>query len=208
MTNINFPALTLGLIAFGVLAGCNSTTSTNGTTATTAMAATTTRTANTNKPLLEALQARNQNTAFTTMASLPTTGSAKYTGFAQIFSDSGVIPAGNNEAVGVADLDVGFANGGSMTGTVTDFDDQTGTYTGTLTVTGGAISQGTNSPQVRSVIAGTLTRSTGQVIDVSGNLTGGFNGATGEYLSGADKVTLTSGATSAVGDITVNAERQ
>lgn len=188
------------IIAIGILAGCNTNNSGQ-------MAGAPPRDPNVNKPLLETLQTRNQAFSFTDMADLPRSGSANYTGFAQIFADGAVIPTTSQEVVGVANLTVGFSGSGSMTGSVTNFDDVAGVYDGTLTVTGGSISAGTNGPKVRSAIAGTLTRNTGEVFEVSGNLTGGFNGPKGEYLNGADKVTVTSGGRSVETDITLNAEQ-
>lgn len=205
---MNYSTLSFCLIAASVLAGCNSNNAATVTTPAATMAAAGTRVANTNKPLLETLQTKNQALTFSKMADLPKTGSAKYNGFAQIFADGAVIPTTTKEVVGVAKLTVGFDGTGSMTGSVTDFDDATGTYTGTLDVTGGSIAAGTNGPQVTSAISGTLTRSSGQVFDVSGNLTGGFFGPTGEVLNGANKVIVTSDGKSATTDITVNAERQ
>jgi hypothetical protein len=201
----------VGLVTCVALAGCQSTNTATGTNTGTGvaanMAATNTGVAGVNKPLLEALQTKNPGLSRTVLADLPPSGSADYSGYAQIFGDGAVIPTTTKEVVGVAKLNVGFAGSGSMTGTVTDFDDSTGTYTGTLNVTGGSIAAGANGPEVTSAIEGQLTRSSGEVFDVSGNLTGGFLGATGEYLNGANKVTVTSGGQSAVTDLTLNAER-
>ncbi len=194
------------------VAACNTQSSSTGSTSTTAAAAaaaspstaTSGSTGGVNKPLLEALQA-TQDFTKTPLASLPTTGSATYNGYAQIIGDGTVVA--QREIVGEAALEVGFAGTGTMTGTLSNFDDTFGTYTGTLNVTGGAFSDGANGRTIRSDVAGTITRSSGQEIGVSGKISGRFTGATGQHLVGFDDVTLTSGGASATGNVSLNASQ-
>lgn len=160
-----------------------------------------------NKPLLEALQEENRSRTRTAMADLPPSGSATYTGFAQVISDRSVIPTTGTELVGKARLEVGFAGTGSMTGTIDDFDDNGTDYGGSLTVSGGEISAGPNGPQVQSAVSGTLTNG-GASYDVDGNITGGFLGPDGEYLNGFDDITVTSGGKTSNTNISLNAARE
>jgi hypothetical protein len=195
----------VSLLACTTLAGCNSTNV--GTAvmqqATLAMAATD----GANKPLLEALQADNRSLARTVATDLPPSGSATYTGFAQVISDRSVIPTSSTELVGRATLEVGFAGAGSMSGTVDDFDDAGTEYGGALTVSNGSISSDANGPLVRGDINGTLTNG-GTSYDVNGNISGSFFGPNGEYLNGFDDITVSSGANSSATGISLNAERQ
>jgi len=192
-------ALGAGALA---LPACNSTNAN----ATAAMAALATSggSGGQNKPQLEALQA-TQDFNTTDIAALPTGGTANYTGFAQIVGDGTVLNA--TEIVGEADLTVGFAGTGSMTGTLSNFDDPTGTYTGTLDVTGGTFSDANGARTVRSDVSGTLTRNTGTEFSVDGNLSGRFTGTTGQHLVGFDDITVTSGGQSAQGNISLNASQ-
>ena len=160
-----------------------------------------------NKPLLEALQAKNQTLTRSAMADLPMSGSATYTGFAQVISDRSVIPTTSTELVGKATLEVGFAGTGSMTGKVDNFDDQGTKYGGSLDVSNGAITTDANGPLVRGDIKGKLTNS-GASYTVDGKISGGFFGANGEYLNGFDNITVTSGTKSSATNISLNAEKQ
>lgn len=160
-----------------------------------------------NKPRLEALQARNQALTRSALADLPMSGSATYTGYAQIISDRSVIPTNSTELVGRATLEVGFAGGGSMSGTVDDFDDQGTDYGGSLTVSNGAITTDANGPLVRGDIKGTLTNG-GASYGVDGKISGGFFGPNGEYLNGFDNITVSSGSASVATNISLNAEKQ
>ena len=192
----------LGVVALGA---CQNTAANNAVTqqAMVTMAAA----SGPNKPLLEALQTKNQGLARTVMADLPMGGSAKYVGFAQVISDRSVIPTTSTELVGKATLEVGFAGGGSMTGTVDDFDDQGTQYGGSLAVSNGGITMDANGPLVRGDIKGTLTNA-GASYTVDGKISGGFFGPTGEYLNGFDNIMVTSGAKSQATNISLNAERQ
>lgn len=187
-----------------ILAACNTSTGTT-TTATAAMAATPPSGAN--KPLLEALQSKNQALTRSAMADLPMSGSATYTGYAQVISDRTVIPTTSTELVGKATLEVGFAGAGSMSGTVDDFDDNGTEYGGSLAVSNGAISSDANGPRVRGDIQGTLTKD-GVSYDVDGNISGSFFGSGGEYLNGFDDITVTSGSKTSATNISLNAEKQ
>lgn len=198
----------LALCAPLVLMACN--TSTGTATATTPTAAATmaaTTASGPNKPKLEALQEKNQTLKRSTMVDLPTTGSATYSGYAQVISDRSVIPTTSTELVGQATLKVGFAGTGSMSGTVENFDDQGTAYGGSLAVSDGAISTDTNGPLVRGNIKGTLTKD-GAAYDINGKISGGFFGAGGEYLNGFDDITVTSGGKTSATNISLNAEKQ
>lgn len=200
----NSVAFTFSLIVIAALGACQSN---NGAVTQQAMVTMAATPSDPNKPLLEALQARNQTLTRSAMTDLPTSGSATYTGFAQIISDRSVIPTTSTELVGRATLEVGFAGTGSMTGTVDDFDDQGTEYGGSLAVSNGVITTDANGPLVRGDINGTLTNG-GTSYGVNGKISGGFFGATGEYLNGFDNITVTSGANSSATNISLNAERQ
>jgi hypothetical protein len=128
-----------------------------------------------NNAKLNALFDANKSLAVTPIGTLPPSGSASYNGFAELVSPASVMTGTTGgSAVGVAALEVDFGTAtNAMTGTITDFDDTTGTYDGTLNVTGGSISSITGNLAATSDIAGTLTRSSGEVINVAGKVGGG-----------------------------------
>lgn len=192
-----FLLASLGLVA------CNGTTNTTGSTTATA-AATAAASGGQNKALLEALQA-TQDFTMTPVATLPTTGTATYNGYAQIYGDGTVVSV--SELVGEAELEVAFSGTGGMTGTVSNFDDATGTYTGSLNVTGGTFSDGSDGRTITSSVAGTITRNTGVEIEVNGDISGRFTGSTGQHLVGFDDVTLTLDGNTATGNISLNASQ-
>lgn len=200
-------AFNFSILALTALGACQNT---NGNNAVAQQAMVTMAAASTggaNKPLLEALQAKNQTLTRSAMADLPMSGSATYTGFAQVISDRSVIPTTSTELVGKATLEVGFAGTGSMTGKVDNFDDQGTKYGGSLDVSNGAITTDANGPLVRGDIKGKLTNS-GASYTVDGKISGGFFGANGEYLNGFDNITVTSGTKSSATNISLNAEKQ
>ena len=160
-----------------------------------------------NKAALELLQTELSGQPRST--SVPSQGTFKYKGFVNMAPDGKVVPFGSGEVVGQADLDVSFAGGGAMTGTVDNFDDEAGgTYTGQLVVSNGNLGAGANGPEISGDIAGTLVRDSGQSFDINGGLTGGFFGANQEVINGADTVTITSTGQSIQNDIFVLGKKQ
>lgn len=163
-----------------------------------------------NKAGLEALQA-NTTFEFTPAADVP--GTANYAGFVQIFSDNASVPAiVGTEAVGVANFAVDLSGSGSLTGSATDFQDQAGTYTGTLDIANGAIGPDSVSPTATIATAeidGVLTRETGEVITIDGEIEGRFFGAGGEMLVGnSSDATATVDGTAGDVQIAIHGELQ
>ena len=138
-----------------------------------------------NKADFEALQDLT-TFEFTPAADVP--GTADYAGFVQISSLDNAVPAiVGTEAVGVANFAVDLSGLGTFTGSATDFQDQAGTYTGTLDITSGGVGPDTISPSATIAmgeIDGVLTRETGEVIVIDGAVEGRFFGDGGEMLVG------------------------
>jgi outer membrane murein-binding lipoprotein Lpp len=197
------PTLTTAILSTLMLAGCNSAGTETAATPAATLATSNTRMPHLNNAKLNALFDANKSLAVTPIGTLPPSGSASYNGFAELVSPASVMTGTTGgSAVGVAALEVDFGTAtNAMTGTITDFDDTTGTYDGTLNVTGGSISSITGNLAATSDIAGTLTRSSGEVINVAGKVGGVFYGPNGVFLQGSEKVTVSSGGQNAVTDI-------
>lgn len=144
-----------------------------------------------NKPLLEALQADNQALFQTPVATLPASGGADYTGYAQLALNGATASDFVGEAVGIAELRVDVTAGNpSLSGTMTDFDDRSGTYDGTLTVTSDGSGMEAGRTVANANVTGTLTRNTGQVAEIDADIVGRFFGDDATYLVGGGEFDL------------------
>lgn len=163
-----------------------------------------------NKIDFEELQDR---TTFVITPAADVPGSAEYEGFVQIFADNDAIPGLiGTEAVGIANFSIDLANGGSVSGSAGDFQDAAGDYTGTLDIANGAVGPDTVSPSstiATAEIDGVLTRETGEVITIDGEIEGRFFGAGGEMLvGGTDNATGTVDGTAGDIQIAIHGELQ
>lgn len=119
---------------------------------------------------------------YTTISSIPTTGSADYTGFVygELSNENDDI---TDSVIGSLTLEVGFnAGGASFAGTANDFvDESDNDLTGSLIISGGSLNRAGNPADDATVgigLAGTLTD------DADNDLVFGF-ALEGDFLGGA-----------------------
>ena len=126
----------------------------------------------------------------TDASTLPTSGEARYDGHALITAEHS--DASETTILGDLGLEVGFANSGSVSGTIGNFTDEDGQdYAGTIALTGGALDRTStgiedDDPAFELDASGSITDPDGVVFTLSDDSTGAgdFYGADWGYVVG------------------------